>query len=373
MIIVIKSTMIYLHLQQTQWQKNIMRNMNTYSDKKNSDTLCVIIPAYQAEKTIDQCLESILNQTVRGLLQIVVINDGSTDNTKMKVNEFVLQDDRVTLINQTNQGVASARNTGVKFDKCKYTVFVDSDDTVESSFFERLLNVANKYDPDLVMTRIESKAYYNPYNDQKEKMLFMNDFRNDFEKLYLSYSLNSVCGKLYKTEEIKRICFYKGMRVGEDLAYNFKYILNMKKAVYTSETGYLYTANIHSSTHRFAYGDFAEQEKCRALAESFCIKTNVTSYQRAIDVMYLRNIIDGTVNAFTYLDKFEAISIISQYRDTDLVDNLMGKYRQSTLSTDIKRRVFYILFRKKKYKLMWFIGLLNRRRKANIEKRCEDN
>ena len=89
----------------------------------------IIIPAYNAGKTISLCLDSILNQGFKAL-EVIVVNDGSTDNTASVVNEFVSGDYSVSLINQENSGQGNARNNAIKYAKGEYVWFVDSDDTI---------------------------------------------------------------------------------------------------------------------------------------------------------------------------------------------------------------------------------------------------
>ena len=89
--------------------------------------ISVIIPAYNAQKTIYRCLESILNQTYRNI-EVIVVNDGSSDDTENICRQF--EDERVRIVNQKNQGVSQARNTGIVLAQGKYICFVDSDDYV---------------------------------------------------------------------------------------------------------------------------------------------------------------------------------------------------------------------------------------------------
>ena len=99
--------------------------------------ISVIIPAYNAEKTIRDCLNAVCSQTYREL-EIIVINDGSTDNTAAILDEFRLADSRINAISQCNGGVSSARNTGLLNASGDYIAFVDSDDIAESQMIEIL-------------------------------------------------------------------------------------------------------------------------------------------------------------------------------------------------------------------------------------------
>ena len=99
------------------------------------DLISVIIPAYNAEKYMDRCLNSIVKQSYNNL-QIIVVNDGSTDNTKKILEKFAEADNRIVVINQKNGGVSQARNNGIYIAKGKYMCFVDSDDYIDINMIQ---------------------------------------------------------------------------------------------------------------------------------------------------------------------------------------------------------------------------------------------
>ena len=99
----------------------------------------VIVPVYNVEKYIRQCLESIINQTYKNL-EIIVVNDGTKDNS-MKIVEEYLSDERIKVINKENGGIASARNRGIDEATGEYISFVDSDDWLELNTYEKFLYV----------------------------------------------------------------------------------------------------------------------------------------------------------------------------------------------------------------------------------------
>ena len=109
--------------------------MNNILEEKVS----IIIPAYNAEKSIEKCINSIRRQTYFNI-EIIIVNDGSSDNTKKCIEQIALQDERITIINQENQGVCNARNKGICIAKGEYIIFVDADDYVERDMVEILVN-----------------------------------------------------------------------------------------------------------------------------------------------------------------------------------------------------------------------------------------
>ena len=89
--------------------------------------ISVIIPIYNSEKYLDKCIQSVINQSVKNI-EIICVNDGSTDSSSLIVQKYLTQDDRVKLINKPNGGLSSARNTGIGFSNGDYLMFVDADD-----------------------------------------------------------------------------------------------------------------------------------------------------------------------------------------------------------------------------------------------------
>ncbi|MBQ8301255.1 MAG: glycosyltransferase [Clostridia bacterium] len=112
--------------------------------------ISVIVPVYNVEKYIEKCLDSIINQTYKNL-EIILIDDGSTDNSCRICDEYALRDERFTVVHNENGGVSVARNAGLKKATGEYIMFVDSDDYVESDIAEVLMNLTLQYDADISM------------------------------------------------------------------------------------------------------------------------------------------------------------------------------------------------------------------------------
>ena len=110
--------------------------------------LSIIIPVYNAEKYIRRCLNSLINQTLNDI-EIICVNDGSTDNSMILMREIAKSDSRIKLIEQVHQKQGAARNNGMRVSKGEYIGFVDADDWVDLNFFEKLYNAAVKYGADI--------------------------------------------------------------------------------------------------------------------------------------------------------------------------------------------------------------------------------
>ncbi len=122
-------------------------------------TISVIVPAYNAEKYISRCIDSIINQD--GNFEIVVINDGSTDSTSEILKKYAQKYPFIKVINQSNKGVAAARNSGLKAVSSKYITFVDSDDWLEPNALKLAIKQIKKHNPDILIT-----GYYDVYDKE---------------------------------------------------------------------------------------------------------------------------------------------------------------------------------------------------------------
>ena len=113
----------------------------------------VIVPAYNVEGYINDCLESLVNQTLKEI-EIIVVNDGSTDRTSEIISKFSAKDSRMKIINQENQGLSAARNNGMQQATGEYIGFVDSDDYIDLDFYEKLYEAAKTNDADISVASI---------------------------------------------------------------------------------------------------------------------------------------------------------------------------------------------------------------------------
>lgn len=124
----------------------------------------VIIPAYNVEKYIYKCVESVINQTLEDI-EIVIVNDGSTDNTLTLINEISKRDNRIKVISQSNKGLSEARNAGLKYVSSKYVIFLDSDDWIDSNMLEIMYNKAEINKCDIIQCN-----YITDYNGYRENI-----------------------------------------------------------------------------------------------------------------------------------------------------------------------------------------------------------
>lgn len=187
----------------------------------------VVICAYNSENTIAKCLKSVSNQSYKNL-QILVVNDGSTDNTVDVCGELMKRDPRIIVVNQPNSGVSAARNKGLVNAAGDYVTFVDSDDYLEDDHIEKLISRIDG--SKLVIT-----GYYYDLLDQNGRLVRRTEKKEDFSgeyflkdlvNLYTKELLAVVWNKLYITSMIneQNIRFDEDIRLGEDFLFNLDYL-----------------------------------------------------------------------------------------------------------------------------------------------------
>ena len=209
----------------------------------NNTKISIIIPVYNVEKYLERCLNSIVNQTLYDL-EIICINDGSPDNSLEILERYSKQDKRIKIINQENSGLSVARNTGMEIAVCEYIGFVDSDDWVDSNFYENLYNSAKKYNTDIAVAsvlreRIKYSSYRIKYNNEK--------VYTEKSEIFNACDCPNICyvwNKIYKTEFFKsqNLKFQEGMFF-EDILFTTKILGNSKSLVTVPNTYYHYMVN----------------------------------------------------------------------------------------------------------------------------------
>ena len=226
--------------------------------KENSfmtEKITVIVPVYNVENYLNKCLDSLINQTYKNL-EIIVINDGSTDNSGKICQEYAQKDNRIIYIEKENGGQSEARNMGLDRMTGSYVTFVDSDDWVELDYVEVLYNKLIEYQADIAV------GNYYSYNEQ-EGIFYFHIFGNSYyEKVYdnvsifenfyesehmKNFALICVGGKLYKSDLFRELRFEVG-KLGEDGYLNQKIYLLAEKTIYLNAGLYAYRQREGSSS-----------------------------------------------------------------------------------------------------------------------------
>lgn len=211
--------------------------------------ISVIIPIFNSVNWLSRCLNSILNNSYENL-EIICINDGSTDNSLDLLRDYEKKDNRIIVVDQPNAGVSAARNKGLEIATGEYISFVDSDDWIHPQHFEQLLKACVDYNADIVVCDFVKTS-------NKDEYLYYGSVLNKVSPLSIKDLLDkelhryTVWGKLYKKDIIGLQRFDMDLKLGEDAVFNLSVIckcdnLNM---YYLAETLYYYFQRDDSAVH----------------------------------------------------------------------------------------------------------------------------
>lgn len=215
--------------------------------------ISVIIPVYGTEKYLEKCLDSVINQNLKNIeIEIIVINDASQDNSIEIIKEYMKKDKRIILINkEKNEGLSSARNSGIKRSTGKYLFHLDSDDWIDRNCLQELCNLT-KDNPDMIIA-----DYCLDYDNGKKKYLQgqpreINNNISCIKNICYSKAVPYISGKLIKRDlYIKNnILHIDGVNLGEDLAVILRLLFFSNKVKKLNKSFYHYFQNSQSITKK---------------------------------------------------------------------------------------------------------------------------
>lgn len=216
----------------------------------NNELISIIVPIYNKEDYLRQCLDSIINQSYTNF-EVLLVNDGSTDSSGIICQEYSERDSRFRYIEKKNGGVSSARNLGLELSEGAYITFIDSDDWIEFNYLEVLYNALRENNTDVAISSYKSyyldgNFYLRVYSSQEEEFLRIGKrnrdvFLEEFPKLgKLNHDFHCIASKLFKRELLESQKFDESINYGEDLYFFFNLYLKIQSIVYVKEATYIY-------------------------------------------------------------------------------------------------------------------------------------
>lgn len=206
-----------------------------------SGLVSVVIPVYNVEKYLRECLDSVVGQTYKNL-QIILVDDGSTDTSGAICDEYAKKDERITVVHQENQGAGAAKNIGLELVEGEYLSLIDSDDYIDEKFYETMIRAMEKYNADVAQClftnlfadhEIKRKYYFPAPNTRK-----MSTKRYLFEILY-DWKYAIFANKVFKTKLLGEAKFPVGRKIDDEF-FTYKLICKAKNVVNVNEHLYHY-------------------------------------------------------------------------------------------------------------------------------------
>lgn len=205
-----------------------------------NDLISIIIPVYNVEKYLDKCIDSVLNQTYTNL-EIILVNDGSTDNSPAVCNAWADKDGRIKVIHKENGGLSDARNAGLSEAQGAFIAFVDSDDYIEADMYEKLISTIHQTESDIALCKFRYVYETEQYSVFSADSFDITEYgASDAISALIDDRIRQVVwNKLYKTQLIKDTLFDVG-KFHEDEFWSYKAIGKAVKIAEIDYTGYNY-------------------------------------------------------------------------------------------------------------------------------------
>jgi glycosyltransferase involved in cell wall biosynthesis len=212
---------------------------------KSNVKVSIIIPLYNVEQYLKDCLDSVISQTLRDI-EIICVNDGSTDGSLKILQSYSVQDPRIIVINRINRGISTARNMGMVSAKGEYILFVDSDDFIDVNYCEKLYNKAKSCNYDMVFSA--RYDYYREANKIRNVWAYNTDSVNINEDNITEHLINAykyvvvVWGRIIKSSVLKNnhIIFFQDIRCGEDLPFTMLNFIYSSNIAFVEDVHYYY-------------------------------------------------------------------------------------------------------------------------------------
>lgn len=272
----------------------------------------VIIPLYNAGEFLKKCLDSVIAQTLTEL-EIIVINDGSKDNSDDVMQSYIKKEKRIKYVNRENRGVSATRNEGLKIALGEYVAFLDADDWVDNDFYEKLYAKASESKADLVIAphivEVFEKSNVKNLNKEYTKDVYLTDLLKGNVEGF-------VWNKLYKKDflEVNKIKFpdKEELNYGEDQYFTTRVLVYANIVAFINGTYLHYRYNTGSLVHTYQKNLIADMETLYIKNKELFIDNN--KYQEYMKTQLLKVIIGILFNEFKQDNKFSKSERIEQFK-----------------------------------------------------------
>lgn len=298
----------------------------------------IVVPIYNVECYIDQCINSLINQTYKNI-EIILVNDGSPDNSPFIADRYAEKDPRIHVIHKKNGGLSDARNVGLSLSRGKYICFVDSDDYVELEMIEKTVS-------QMLVSQVDVLIYglYNEIHDEVGNIINKNTVSINPDD---PYSVMSVIGyawnKLYNTDFLKKnkLQFEKGLALVEDIVFNEKVFSVSNRIEYLDVPLYHYVSRkrltlvkkYHADSYAlYKKGFYARRKLMSILFEKNYELNNLIAKSQLDGIRYCCSNMFHYTNDLTFIEKYNNIKEMLEDSETIKqmsyvkTDNLYDKF-----------------------------------------------
>lgn len=248
--------------------------------------ISVIIPVYNCEKYIAECLDSVIQQTYTDI-QIIAIDDGSTDKSGEILDRYAQKDARIQVLHSPNGGASAARNAGLAHAVGEFVTFVDSDDIIEPDMYQYMLAYFSEEDVDIVhcgYTKINRDGTLKRVRGACEQYRF-GSAEGMLHFIKGDLFTGALWNKIYRRKILDRISFDNNIKINEDVLFNFYAFREARRSVFLSKTFYHYYERENASTQRT--GSLKKASDCKAVAATIFEESQGEPYETAARSKYI--------------------------------------------------------------------------------------
>lgn len=334
--------------------------------KPNSETISVIIPVYNGAHYIQRCLDSLISKT-KHPIEIILVNDGSIDQSGDICDAYAKKDQRIHVIHTKNQGAASARNEGLRLMRGAYVSFLDVDDYIEDGMLDSLYEGLKHNACEMAVCAIQLDKYIQEecvasrVLPAKSGVFSLDNYLDDFEQYYESAIFGHQCNKLYLASIIKenKIQFDPAMTCNEDICFNFDVCQHVGRVYVTEQPFYHYTIQNAQSLSSAKRNNFADYTKTHLKATAFLQDQGKYEQLRLfLQSHYIDQVLNTLVNVYSNLSK-QPIAFKRTIIDISENENVQSALQQAK-NRHLYKKVLIIMLKARTYFcVFYFIGFRN--------------
>ncbi len=308
-------------------------------EKLQQPLISIVVPAYNAEQTLNSLVEGIQKQTYSNW-EMIIVDDGSKDNTLSLANELANSDARIRVIHQENKGLSGARNTGIDHMKGDYVTFLDADDFLQPQMFEAMLLNAKTYDADYISSDLYFYGEDSPELGEYDNLLGEEISKSTaIGKLFDKIGYTSACAKLYRVTLWKELRYPEDIRFSEDMYIAHLLIDQATKIVHLKQYFYYYDVRNQGSLTR---SDFQEKKMHTIYASElwvrFCDEKYPEMRQKAHG--YYMSVVISYLSQFAQAKRWD---LYKSYRKL-LRKNMGACVKNRTMSKDLRMKSIFFSF-----------------------------
>ena len=335
------------------------------NENNNNLLLSILIPVYNVENFLPDCIDSILMQDFDNY-EVILIDDGSTDSSGDICDKYAENHAQISVYHQANKGLILTRKELVKRAKGTYCLFIDSDDFIKPAYFSTIATIIQEKSPDVVMIWYQ-KFYNGVYIAQEEvkfllgKTMLEEKDKIDLFKELLGYKFNHICTKIFRKELYDMSIGNQGEplpTMGEDL-YQLMPILHKAKTIYyINQNFYCYRVNENSITSNFKFSYVSDQIiVLKSLLNYYqLLGMNSKSLTKKVYFLFIQRILLRFIynTSYSKLEFKEKISRIKRLKTLDFYKLAKTNFVFSNLT--FFEKIFYILFQLNLYTILVFLS-----------------